>query len=70
MSKQPKKLRRAELLALALFLGSCDSGSAMRRFTNDDYDRLDVADVNSRNAIARVADLESRIEAIESRLNM
>jgi hypothetical protein len=33
-------------------------------------DRLDVADVNARNAIARVNALESRVDELETRLNM
>lgn len=33
-------------------------------------DRLDVADVNARNAIYRVNELEGRIEEIEMRLNI
>lgn len=51
-------------LALALLLGSCGQ-SAPRGFTEGDYDKLDVADVNSRNAIARVDALESRISVLE-----
>lgn len=49
-------------LALALMLGSCE---------RPEWEgRLDVADVNGRNAIYRVNELESRVEEIEMRLNM
>lgn len=55
---------KAEILILtALALGSCNS-------TPEWEDRLEVADVNARNAIARVDDLESRVEEIEMRLDM
>lgn len=46
----------------ALLLGSCGKPEW--------DDRLDVADVNARNAIYRVNELESRVDDIESRLNM
>lgn len=60
---------RTELLILtALALGSCGS-NAPRTFTAGDYDRLDVADVNARNAIARVDALESRVNDLESKLD-
>lgn len=55
-------------LATLLLLGSCGD-SAPRRFTEGDYDRLDAADVNARNAIYRVNVLESRIEELEQRLD-
>ena len=55
-------------LALAILLGSCGD-NAYRRFTEGDYDRLDVADVNARNAIHRVNELESRVDEIEQRLS-
>ena len=53
-------------IAAVLLLGSCGD-SAPRGFTEGDYDRLDVADVNARNAIYRVNELESRVEALEQR---
>lgn len=56
-------------LVAGVLLGSCGD-NAYRRFTEGDYDRLDVADVNARNAIYRVNDLASRVEQIEMRLNM
>jgi hypothetical protein len=46
-------------LGLVLLLGSCGP---------DWEDRLDVADVNARNAIARVDALESRVSELEDRL--
>jgi hypothetical protein len=49
-------------LALALALGSCGRPSW--------EDRLDVADVNARNALAQIDELESRVSDIESQLNM
>ena len=51
-------------IAGVLLLGSCGD-SAPRGFTEGDYDRIDVADVNARNAINRVDDLEGRVEALE-----
>lgn len=54
---------RIEIAAVALLLlGSCDRPEW--------EDRLDVADVNGRNALYRVNELESRVEEIEMRLNM
>jgi len=59
---------RVELLILtALALGSCGS-SAPRTFTSGDYDRLDVADVNARNALSRISDLESRMDDLETKM--
>ena len=56
---------RIELAAVAvLLLGSCGD-NAYRRYTEGDHNRLDVADVNSRNAIYKVNALESRVEALE-----
>jgi hypothetical protein len=54
-------------LALLVLLGSCGD-NAYHRFTQGDYDRLDAADVNARNAIARVDELESRVSDLEQRL--
>jgi hypothetical protein len=54
-------------LVAVLLLGSCGD-NAYRRFTEGDYDRLDVADVNARNAIYRVNELESRVEELERRI--
>lgn len=65
----PKRLPYEILILSALLLGSCGD-SAPRRFTKGDYNRLDVADVNGRNALSRVSDLESRVSEIESKLNM
>ncbi|CAH0495694.1 hypothetical protein [Novosphingobium sp. CECT 9465] len=56
-------------LGAMLLLGSCGD-NAYRRFTEGDYDRLDVADVNARNAIHRVDALESRVAELEQRLGM
>jgi hypothetical protein len=58
----PKRLAYEILILGALMLGSCNRPEW--------EDRLDVADVNARNAIARVADLESWVEELESKLNM
>lgn len=45
------------VIAIALFSSSCSRPAW--------EDKLDVADVNARNAIDRVAALESRVEEIE-----
>lgn len=58
----PKRLPYEILILGALALGSCSRPAW--------EDKLDVADVNARNAIARVYELESRVEEIESRLGM
>lgn len=57
---------RFELLIVgALAVGSCDYHSP-----EETYDLADVANANARNALARCDQMESRIEEIESRLNM
>ncbi|MGD9809891.1 MAG: hypothetical protein AB7U35_00980 [Sphingobium sp.] len=66
--KLPKRLPYEILILGALALGSCDK--LPHSFTGEDYDQLDVADVNARNAIYRVDALESRVSEIESRLNI
>lgn len=60
---------RIEIAAVALLLlGSCGD-SALRSYTEGDNNRLDAADVNARNAIYRVNELEGRVEALEQKLN-
>ena len=62
---------RIELLILTgLALGSCDSGNWMARYTQRDASRLDIADVNARNALDRITTLEGRVEEMESKLRM
>jgi hypothetical protein len=56
-------------VVMVLLLGSC-GGKTPRAFTDADYDRIDVADVNARNAIYQINELESRVDEIESRLRM
>lgn len=58
----PRRLPYEVLIIASLLLGSCSRPEW--------EDRLDVADVNARNAIARVDDLESRVSDLEQRLNM
>lgn len=65
--KLPKRLPYELVIIAGLLLGSCGQ-NASRRFTEGDYDKLDVADVNARNAIYRVNELESRVEELEQRL--
>jgi hypothetical protein len=65
--KLPKRLPYELAIIAALLLGSCGQ-NASRRFTEGDYDKLDVADVNARNAIYRVNELEGRVEELERRL--
>lgn len=65
--KMPKRLPYELIIIAGLLLGSCGD-NATRRFTDGDYDKLDVAGVNARNAIARVDALESRVEEIEMKL--
>ncbi|MEN2786068.1 hypothetical protein ACFOKI_06650 [Sphingomonas qilianensis] len=63
----PKRLPYELLVIAGLSLGSCD---IPKTFHASDADRLDVADVNSRNAIARIDALESRVDDLESKLEM
>lgn len=49
-------------LVATLLLGSCNKPAW--------EDKLDVADVNARNAIYRVNELEARVDEIEMRLTM
>jgi hypothetical protein len=62
MAKLTLHARVEIALVMALLLGSCDRPEW--------EDRLDVADVNARNAIYRVNELESRVEELELRLGM
>ena len=63
------KHARAELLILAgLALGSCDQ--MPHGFSNADYDRLERADINARNAIARQPEIIDRLDRIEQKLGM
>lgn len=48
------------VIVAALLLGSCKA---------EWEDRLDVADVNGRNAIYRVNALESRVDELESQIS-
>lgn len=57
--KLPKRLPYELAIVAGLLLGSCKPAWE---------DKLDVADVNARNAIARVDALESRVEELERRL--
>lgn len=60
---------RIEIAAIAvLLLGSCGD-SAPRGFTEGDYNRLEAADINARNAIYRVDELEGRVEELEQKLD-
>jgi hypothetical protein len=62
MPKLPKRLPYEFLIVAALALSSCSRPAW--------EDKLDVADVNARNAIDRINALESRVDEIESKLNM
>ena len=42
----------------------------LARCKGDIDDRIDVADVNARNSLYKVEQLESRVSDIDSRLNM
>lgn len=70
MPKMPKRLPYEFGLLAAFALSSCDGPDASARFTNNDRDRIDVADVNARNALDRISSLDSRLTEVESRLNM
>lgn len=65
----PKRLPYELVMAAGLLLGSCGD-NATRRFTEGDYDKLDVAGANARNAIYRVNELEARVDEIEQKLHL
>lgn len=52
------------LIVGAFLLGSCGQNAALL-FTEDDQDQIDVADAIARNAIARINELEGRVEELE-----
>lgn len=54
---------RTAAASIALLLAGCGTAA-----TTSTRDLADTADANSRNALARVAQLESRVEALESEL--
>ncbi|AMU96689.1 hypothetical protein AOA14_20015 (plasmid) [Sphingopyxis terrae subsp. terrae NBRC 15098] len=56
----PKRLPYELVIIAGLMLGSCKPAWE---------DRLDVADVNARNAIYRVNELESRVDELERQAN-
>jgi hypothetical protein len=57
--KPPKRLPYELVIVAGLLLGSCKPAWESK---------LEYADVNARNAIARVEALESRVEELERRL--
>lgn len=62
MLKLPKRLPYEILILAALVVSSCSRPAW--------EDKLDVADVNARNALSQIELLDSRISEIESKLNM
>jgi hypothetical protein len=56
----PKRLAHELILIAGLALGSCSRPAI--------EDKVDVADVNARNALARVDTLESRVDELEEKL--
>lgn len=62
----PKRLPYEALIVAALALGSCDMPQSYRA---SDADKLDVASVNARNAIARIPEIIDRLDRIEQRLD-
>lgn len=66
-SRLSARTRVEVAIGAALLLGSCGQ-NAPRQFREGDFERLEVADVNSRNAIARIDDLESRVSELEQKL--
>lgn len=62
------RLHPSTAILLAIMLGSCSN--LPQAFTGEDAERLEIADVNARNAISRVDALESRVSDLEGRLGM
>lgn len=62
----PKRLPYELLIIAALALGGCKN--LPQSYTGYDAERLEIADVNARNALARISELESRISDLEARL--
>jgi hypothetical protein len=58
MPKLPKRLRYELLILAALALGSCDQHIPKS-------ERIEIADVNARNALAAIRELEARVEVLE-----
>ncbi|GAO39184.1 hypothetical protein SCH01S_28_00430 [Sphingomonas changbaiensis NBRC 104936] len=69
MPKLPKRLPYEFIIAAGLLLGSCSEGAA-RMFTRDEI--VDIADdsIDASGVNQRMDQLQSRIEAIEQKLNM
>lgn len=69
---KPSKRIAHELLIIAVVsLGSCaPPANRAHSFTGSDYNRLDDADTNARNALDKTEDLETRLKAVEDKLNM
>lgn len=61
----PRRIRFEAIILGGLMLGSCNYHSP-----GETWERAEIADVNARNALDRINSLESRIEEIESRLDM
>jgi hypothetical protein len=77
MPKLPKRLPYEFALLAALALSSCDGPQGTARFTNADRDRIGMLEADMRRvaiassaAIDRVERIESRLDDIESKLNM
>jgi hypothetical protein len=70
MPKLPKRLPYELAIAAAMTVGSCSNGGSFHSFTRDDYERLERADVNARNAMARQSEIIDRLDRIEQRLDM
>ncbi|MBB5714788.1 hypothetical protein [Sphingomonas aerophila] len=65
MPKLPRRLPYEAIILAGLLLGSCEDRLSPKRIA----EQADVADVNARNALARVSELESRVSEIERKLN-
>lgn len=68
VGEQSRKFPTVCLAGLLLAALSGCGEDASRRFTERDYNRIDVADVNARNSLAKIAELEGRLDEVEAKL--
>lgn len=66
MPKLPKRLPYEAIVLAGLLVGSCNDRLTPARIS----ERAEIADINARNALARLTELESRVDEIEGKLGL